>query len=134
MAGKASAARRRYLKRLIGFMALYIALLVPIVWSHLRGYWPDGPLKYMLAVLPALPVIGVIWAILRFVVEEEDEYLRYLHVQAVLVATGITLSVSTAWSFLARYAGVTAQNGMYVFVIFCAALFIGMGLISRRQR
>ena len=134
MARKASPARRRYFIRLFGFMALYMALLIPIVWSHSRGYWPEGPLKYALAVLPALPVIGVIWAILRFVVEEEDEYLRYLHVQAVLVATGITLGISTAWSFLARYAGVQAQNGMYVFVIFCAALFAGMCLISGRQR
>lgn len=127
-------ARRRYFIRLIAFLALYLALLIPIVWSHSRGLWPQGPARYVLAVLPALPVIGVIWAILRFVVEEEDEYLRFLHIQAVLIATGITLSVSTAWSFLARYADAPAQNGMYVFVIFCAALFAGMGLISWRQR
>lgn len=134
MARRISPARRRYFVRLVGFMALYMALLIPIAWSQPRGYWPDGPLRYALAVLPAIPVMGVIWTILRYVVEEEDEYQRHLHVQAALVATGVTLSIATAWSFLARYAGVPAQNGMYVFVIFCAVLFLGLGVTSWRQR
>ena len=134
MSRKMAPARRRYMVRLVSFMALYLALLVPIAWSHARGYWPDGPVRYLLAVLPAIPVVGVIWTMLRYVVEEEDEYQRHLHVQASLIATGVTLSVCTAWAFLARYAEVPVQNGMYVFVIFCAALFVGMGLISWRQR
>jgi hypothetical protein len=134
MSSKSSAAHRRYFLRLAAFLALYLALIVPIVWSHSQGLWPAGPIRYALAVLPALPVFGVIWSILRFVVEEEDEYLRFLHVQAVLIATGVTLCVCTAWGFLAAFAGVPAPQLMFVFVIFSAALFVGMGFISWRQR
>ena len=41
-----------------------------------------------LAILPALPLIGIIWAFGRLLIEETDEYLRSLTVRQFLVATG----------------------------------------------
>lgn len=132
--GRPGPARRRYYRRMITFLVLYGAIMGLIFWARGQGYVPQGPVRYLVALAPALPICGVIWAILRFVVEEEDEYLRHLHIQGVLVATGATLCICTAWGFLASFAGVKTPDMMYVFVIFNAALIVGEALIAWRQR
>jgi hypothetical protein len=93
---------RRYLKRLAGFVLVYFVLI------FLAGYLfrhnpPHGLAAIGLAILPALPVIGVVWTVFRLLVEETDEYMRMLFVRQALFATGFCLSVMTVWEFLQNY-------------------------------
>ena len=83
----------------------------------------SGPLAWPLAILPALPVIGVFWAVMRLLVEEPDEFLRMLLVRQALVATGFCLTVTTIWEFLQNFDLVPPGNGG-----FGAAFFWFMGL------
>jgi len=91
-------------------MAAYVVLifLIGYVFRHVP---PARPLAYAVAILPALPIIGVFWTIARLLVEETDEYMRMLFVRQSLVATGFCLTVMTVWEFLQNYQVVPPGNG-----------------------
>lgn len=119
-----SVATRRYLRRMVVLMSLYIGLifLAGYVFRHMS---PVAPLSYLIAVSPALPIIGVFWAVMRLLVEEPDEYMRMLHVRQCLFATGFCLTVMTIWEFLQNYDVVAPGNHGFGAAFFW---FMGLGL------
>lgn len=123
MAQYRSPALRRYVRRLALFMTAYIAVLIAVGYAF-RHAPPAGALAWVVAVLPALPIIGVFWTIGRLLVEEPDEYVRMLFVRQSLFATGFCLSIMTAWEFLQNYEVVPPGNGGFgpAFV-----WFVGLG-------
>jgi hypothetical protein len=122
MAKYKSPAIRMYLIRLSVLMTIYIITLLAAVTAF-KSHAVSGIAAYALAVLPALPIIGVFWAVMRLLVEEPDEFLRMLHVRQSLVATGFCLTVMTVWEFLQNFDLVPPGNGG-----FGAAFFWFMGL------
>ena len=122
MARYKSPATRRYLIRLAVLMSIYLITLFVTVYAF-RHQLVSGPLAYPLAILPAVPIIGVFWAVMRLLVEEPDEYLRMLFVRQALIATGFCLTVMTIWEFLQNFDLVPPGNGG-----FGAAFFWFMGL------
>ncbi len=62
-------------KSVILLMAGYVLILIGVV-AYARHSPLHGPLGYIAGVLPALPVIGVFFVLGRYLVEEQDEYLR----------------------------------------------------------
>lgn len=119
-----SPAARRYTLRLAVLMSLYLALLLGAVWLF-RSQRPEGIVAYVVAIAPALPVIGVFWAVMRFIVEETDEFIRLLMVRQALVATGFCLTVTTVWEFLQNFDLVGKGNGGFGAAFFW---FMGLGL------
>ena len=119
-----SPAMRRYVKRLAAFMVAYMALIFVAGWVF-RHAPPVAPLSYLVAVLPALPIVGVFWTIFRLLVEETDEYMRMLFVRQSLFATGFCLTVMTVWEFLQNYEVVPPGNGGFGAAFFW---FVGLGL------
>ena len=117
-----SPAGRRYLMRFTPAMVAYVVVLFAVVWALKPPHAPSGALLYVLAVLPALPVLAVIWAMGRFIVEETDEYLRARQIEAILWATGLTLAACTVWGFLESYAPVPHFPAYFAFILFCACL------------
>ena len=117
-----SPAMRRYVIRLAVLMTIYVATLFAAVTAF-RHQLVSGPAAYPLAILPALPIIGVFWAVMRLLVEEPDEFIRMLQVRQALVATGLCLTVMTIWEFLQNFDLVPQGNGG-----FGAAFFWFMGL------
>lgn len=97
-----SLAMRRYTVRLLVLMALYVASLTGASWLF-RDSAVSGGAAYALAVVPALPIIGVFWAVMRLLVEESDEFIRMLLVRQCLFATGFCLTVMTIWEFLQNF-------------------------------
>ena len=91
---------RRYTIRMLGFGLAYAVALVGAIMVMKQPWAPTGAGAYLLAVLPALPVIGMIWTIMRLAVETEDEYQRFLFGRQILIATGLTLALATIWGFL----------------------------------
>ncbi len=86
----------RYNRRVIILSLIYAACLFAAVYCF-KHQLLAGPLAYVAAVLPALPIIGVLAAIGRYLTEETDEYLRMMMARQALIATGFALSISTAW-------------------------------------
>ena len=122
MARYKSPATRRYMFRVAGLMGCYLGALVGVSMAFRNGL-VSGPLAYPLAILPALPVIGVFWAVMRLLVEEPDEFLRLLLVRQILIATGFCLTIMTVWEFLQNFDLVAPGTGG-----FGAAFFWFMGL------
>ena len=124
MAMYKSPATRRYLLRMAVLMTLYVVLIFTAGWTF-RHTSIAGVPAYALAIAPALPIIGVFWAVMRLLVEESDEFIRLLQVRQCLFATGFCLTVMTIWEFLQNYDLVAQGNGGFGAAFFW---FIGLGL------
>ncbi len=124
MTQNTSPAVKRYLRRIAVFMTLYMVALFGAKWLF-QAFVPQGALAYALAIVPALPLIGVFWAVMRLLVEERDEYMRMLFVRQSLFATGFCLTIMTIWQWLQNFELVPPGNGG-----FGAAFlwFIGLGV------
>jgi hypothetical protein len=99
-----SRARSAFVFAVSVWMALYVLAVVNISWLFDIEAWPVWA-RVMAAIAPALPIGGVIVALLRYLKREADEYQRSLLTRAVLIATGLTFFVVTAWGFLELYVG-----------------------------
>lgn len=117
-------AQRRYTIRVAGLMAGYVALLFAANWLFENGY-ANGPAAWVIAILPALPIIGVVLAIGRLIVELRDEYVRMLFVRQTLIATGLMLAVATAWGFLEDFGLVPHLPAYYAAILWFAGLGVG---------
>lgn len=122
MAQYKSPAIRSYLIRLFVLMTIYLVTLFAAVTAF-KADAVSGVAAYALAVAPALPIIGVFWAVMRLLVEEPDEFVKLMHVRQCLIATGFCLTVTTIWEFLQNFDLVPPGNGG-----FGAAFFWFMGL------
>ena len=119
-----SLAWKRYNVRVLWLSLAYAIFLLAAVYAfkhHLLG----GPLAYVAAVLPALPIVGIFAAIGRYLVEEPDEYVRMLMVRQTLWASGFALSVATVWGFLENFGLVGHVEAYYISVLWFFGLAIG---------
>jgi len=119
-----SSAWKRYNWRLIWLSLLYCLFLLPAVYGFKHQLIPDG-VKYLVAILPALPVIGLFAAMGRYLVEEQDEFVRMLRVREMLWAMGFTLSCATVWGFLDNFGLVGHVDGYWIVVLWYFGQAIG---------
>ena len=124
MAMYKSPATRRYMIRMAVLMTVYLIALFAAV-RIFRHTDIAGVPAYALAVAPALPIIGVFWAVMRFLIEEPDEFIRMRLVRQCLVATGFCLTVMTIWEFLQNFDLLPPGNGGFAAAFFW---FIGLGI------
>ena len=118
-----SPAWKRYNWRVVWLSALYAAFLIAAVYGFKHQLIPSL-LKYPVAILPALPIIGIFAAMGRYLVEEQDEYVRMLMVRQMLWASGFALSCATIWGFLDNFGLVGHADGYWVVI----AWFFGLGV------
>ena len=118
-------ATRRYNRATIILSVAYAALLFAAQIAILR-YGLSGPVAYLVAILPAAPIIAMFVTIGRYLVEERDEYLRMLMVRQSLVASGFALSIATAWGFLESFDLVEHLDAYWIAVVW----FVGLGVGS----
>ena len=130
MARYRSPAMRRYVIRLAVLMTAYVALLFGSIHLFQQSH-PTGVLAYALAIAPALPIVGVFWAVMRLLIEEEDEFVRMLLVRQSLIATGFCLTIVTIWEFLQNFELVPPGNGGFGAAFFW---FIGLGVVALNNR
>jgi hypothetical protein len=119
-----SSAWKRYNWRLIWLSLLYCLFLLPAVYGFKHQLIPDG-VKYLVAILPALPVIGLFAAMGRYLIEEQDEFVRMLRVREMLWAMGFTLSCATVWGFLDNFELVGHVDGYWIVVLWYFGQAIG---------
>jgi hypothetical protein len=114
---------KRYNWRVVWLSLAYVVFLLPAVYGFKHRMVSDA-LAYAVAILPALPIIGIFAAIGRYLVEEQDEYVRMLMVRQTLWASGFALSLATIWGFLENFDLVGHVDGYYIVI----AWFFGLGL------
>ena len=119
----------RYTMGMTIWMVLYASALFGSI-TLIQSQAPTGPLLYILAVLPALPIGGTILTFLAYI-ERVDEYLRANLVKRFIIATGLTLFICTAWGFLENNAGAHEFSLYLVYPLFWG-LFGGTSLILRK--
>jgi hypothetical protein len=125
----ASKASKTYNVRVLWLSLFYGAFLMAAVYGF-RHQLLTGPVAYLAALLPALPIIGIFAAIGRYLVEEQDEYLRMLMVRQTLWASAFALSIATVWGFLESFDMVGHVDAYYVAVLWFGGLGLG-GCINR---
>lgn len=124
---------RRYNRRLMVVMIGYVVSLFGANWM-LAHWHPQGTALAAIAILPALPIVGVLVVIGRYLVEERDEFLRQRSVTAMLVGLGFMLAISTVLGFLNEAGVVPAVPGYYAFVLWCLGWGVAQGVLSLRDR
>ena len=116
---------KRYNWRAIWLSLAYAVFLIAAVYGFKHQLVPAG-LKYVVAILPAMPIIGLFLAMGRYLVEEQDEYVRMLMVRQTLWASGFALSAATVWGFLQNFDLLGPVDGYWIVV----AWYFGLGIGS----
>ncbi|MES3154097.1 hypothetical protein [Sphingomonas faeni] len=115
-----NAASNAYMWRVGPAMVGYIICLLGS--RTLLAMHPTGTGVIALAVLPALPLCVVVWAMGRYVTEERDEYLRAQFLRHATIATGVLLAVTTIWGFLEDADAVRHVPFYWTFILWLMAL------------
>lgn len=119
---------KRYLIRLTVFLSLYMVVLI-CGMTLMNGDNPPGQsMAAVLAILTALPILGVFWTIFRLVAEMDDEYQRLLMTKQIMVGTAMTLAIATVWQFLNAY-DVLAQGPQWIGAIWFAMFGVAGGFV-----
>jgi hypothetical protein len=130
-----SPALRRYNRRILILSVVYALCLFAAVYAF-KHHLITGPLAWIVALAPALPVIGFFVTIGRYLIEERDEYLRDQMVRQALIATGLAMAVATAWGFLENFGLVPHVYAYAAAIVWFAGLGLGAcvnGLSARRN-
>jgi hypothetical protein len=124
---------RRYVIRMWIMAALCVlfSLVAALVFRHSR---PHGILSYLVAVLPALPIMGALIYTGVYLAEEKDEFQRNLLVQSLLGGTGGILAVTTAWGYMEDFARAPHLDLVWVYPLFWLFAGISYGLVRARYR
>jgi hypothetical protein len=128
-----SSAAKLYQRDVLRFMAAYVVVLFCASW-FVRHDGAEHFYLYFWSVLPAIPILSVIWRMGRYLREEKDEYQRLVAMQGVLVGAAALLAVLVVNDFLRAFAKASALPPFSSFVIFCAAMVATNGWQWFRNR
>jgi hypothetical protein len=128
-----SPAERRYVVRMCVAAALSVLFSAVAALVFRLGH-PHGVVAYLVAVLPALPIMGALVGTGMYLSEEKDEFQRNLLVQALLGGTGATLAAITAWGYMEDFAHAPHMDLVWVYPAFWAFAGIAYAVVWRRYR
>lgn len=119
---------QKYLFGMTFWMVLYATALFASILT-IKSQQPQGAILYALAVMPALPIGGTLWVVLRYI-EKADEYVRAMMSRTFVITTGVLLFLTTVWGFLESNAGIPHFPLMWVFPVFWM-IFAAVQLANR---
>ena len=119
-----NAAARAYVRRFTIAMTVYAAMVVAASLLS-ETQIGRGSAIWLIALLPALPLLYVFYSMGRYLAEQTDEYVKMLEVRKALVATGLTLAVATILGFLEIYAEAPHLPLFFIPVIWFGGLCVG---------
>jgi len=97
-------------------------------------YHLAGVEAYLLAILPALPILGMIVAVGIYLAEEKDEFQRNLFIQAMVWGIGATLAVTTVCGCLENFTGTAHLGAFWIFPMYWAFVGVSSTVLSLRYR
>jgi hypothetical protein len=115
---------RAYNRRIAIALALYTVVAL-IAFTNYDRLAPGSALMWLAALAPTVPLLGMIWALFRYVTDETDEFLRHQAVMAALVGLALVLVVATLWGFLETFGLVPHVWNWWVFPGWAIGLAIG---------
>lgn len=98
------------------WVLLYVGLLMVAVFNY-NDHWVVGDLVYGVALLPALPLLGWIWSIWRFV-SRLDEYQKMTTLMSMAIATAFLMVITVVYGFLENFAGLVQVPLYFVFPLY----------------
>jgi|ERR1039458_2118013 hypothetical protein len=118
------------------FVAMLLANVILYTFTFLAFHrlHPTGMVAYLLALLPALPIAGVIWIFALYLKEEQDDFQRSVMIQSILWSTGLLLATTIVWGFLEKFIHAPHIPMIFVFPLFCAFWAVVASLVLRRYR
>jgi hypothetical protein len=126
-------AKRRYTIRTIwaALLCVFFALLAKYGFHfwHFRG-----AVAWMVAVLPALPIVAALIFTALYLTEEKDEFQRTILTQSLLWGIGGTLAVTTVWGYLEGFALAPNLDPIWVYPIFTLFAGISNPMVRLRYR
>ena len=128
-----NSATRRYLYRFVPTMTAYAVALLFAEWA-LHRFHPTGAMLYALAVLPAIPIIGIIVVVGLYLAEEKDEFLRNLLIQSMLWGLGAIMALTTVWGFLQIFTPIPRFQPFMTFPLFWCFQAIATGALQKKYR
>ena len=132
-AGALSPATRRYNRRMLIWSLGYVLCLGTAM--TVRNYLhPQGALLWGIAVLPSVPMVFFVWTLARYVVEEEDEYLRYRQTSAALIGLALVLLAGTLWGFLETFGVAPHVPAWWVVPVWAIGLGLGQLIMTSAER
>ncbi|MBA8792713.1 hypothetical protein FHX74_000307 [Friedmanniella endophytica] len=123
-------AGRRYLIRFAVAMACYVVLL-PICLALLPRV-PTGVGRYLLVLVPVIPLGVVGWAVRRLLIET-DELQRRIQLEALAVGFAAGSVITFAYGMLER-AGAPTLSWLYVWPVYAVCWLIGSAIARYRYR
>ena len=126
-------AQRRYVVRLAVATVFYLVLLL-IAKHTLERYHFNHAITWLIAVLPALPIVAVIAGVGLYIKEEKDEFERLVTMQSMLCGIAATLAVDCVWGFLEIFAGAVHLAPYLNFCIFWFFAGISNPAVRARYR
>lgn len=126
-------AQRRYVVRMGVAAALCIVFALIAALAFRFGHLTGIP-AYLVAVLPALPIVGALIGTGAYLGEEKDEFQRTLLVQSLLGGIGITLSATTIWGYLEDFAHAPHLDLVWVYPLFWIFVVLSMPFVVLRYR
>ena len=130
--GCATPAGQHYQQRLRIWGPGYIFAIFGAIWLF-RYVKITGPVLWIVAFLPSLPILGIIWSMGRYLIDENDEYQRAKFVFSSMVATGGLLTISTVWGFFENFGLVKHLEAYVAFPVWALGLSIGRLIHRWRQ-
>jgi hypothetical protein len=99
-----------------------------------RDLQPGSAVLWPLALVTAVPVLWLVWAMGQYLAEESDEYLRHLATMSALIGLAAVLVVATVWGFLEALELVPHVPAWYAVPLFAVANGVGRGWLKARSR
>ena len=127
--GKLKEVSRRYNRELIGSIVAYAILLIIVIYL-VDGPFESSNLRFILIVLPMLPVIFTVRAIMRYLADT-DELERELQLKSLAISLAGTAFITFTYGFLERVG--LPKISMFSVWPLIAILWVGARFYLNRQ-
>ena len=131
----AQPAGKRYIRALLPIMGFYSLALFASIWVIKQGI-ASIPLRAVIAVSPALAILMLMWAALRYL-REIDELQRRIETEAIGAASLLVALVYFAGGMLEKAEVVRMDAGVamiWVFPMLCGLYGIAKMVLTRRYQ
>ncbi|WP_114521304.1 hypothetical protein [Altererythrobacter sp. ZODW24] len=93
-----------------------------------------GITAFLIALLPVIPILGMVYVMGKYLIDEKDEYLRHRAMIANVVGLGAVLSIGSFWGFLETFEIVPHVPGWWSVPIWAIGMGFAQGWMSLRDR
>jgi hypothetical protein len=121
---------KKYCTTMLVSLALYVlALVLSLTWLKAGVI---GPWKYVIAILPVLPALGVPYAVLRYC-QSIDELRLRMQLESVAFAFVASAIATFTYGFL-QNAGLPDVSWVWVWPVMAMCWMLGQLIVRRRYR